>query len=83
MISKSRIVSFLSSANRRYAKWHIVFDCIWNGAHEGRLVDTEGHTVYYWDIDPNGWLCICGHGVAQGEGACRGMRRESIHPHRV
>lgn len=67
-ISKSRIRKFFKAAVHRIERWNVVFDCIWNGAHEGRLVDTYGETIFYWDVDPNGWLCVCIPATWEGAG---------------
>lgn len=78
-ISKSRIRRILSTP-RCYAAWRVEFD----NAREGRLVDGDNGTVYYWDIDPNGWLCVCAPATWEGAGplhACAWLGAKRIKWH--
>ena len=63
-ISKNAIRRFFKSSIHRLDRWHVVFD----NDREGRLVDADNGTVYYWDIDPNGWLCVCSTATWEGAG---------------
>lgn len=61
-ISKNAIRRILS-APRCYTSWQVTFD----NAREGRLIDADNGTVYYWDVDPEGFLCV--YATATWEGA--------------
>lgn len=64
-ITKSRVRRFFKAAVHRIDRWNVVFD---EGAHEGRLVDALGETLFYWDISPDGYVCTCIPATWEGAG---------------
>ena len=65
VITKNAVRKFMRAAVHRIDQWRVVFD---EGSSEGRLVDALGETVFYWDIDPNGFICICVPATWEGAG---------------